>query len=666
MFKNTASQKLTVFAFADEGHATLDAGEPVTGDAANITLKIEQDDDGTQSASNDVNPTEVEDGQYRFDLTQAESNGDKLTFYPESSTAGVQVIALPSMVIYTRPANFTSLGINSSGHVSRVVLVDTTTTNSDMRGTDSALTTLGTNAPSAWINAAAIGADAITAAKVAPGAIAKGDQLTGLNDLDAAAIRTALGLASANVDTQLSGIATDAARLTAARAAVLTDLIDGGRLDLLIDAILADTNELQSDDIPASLAAIDTKIDTIDGIADAILLDTGTTIPNTLTTIDGIVDDILVDTGTTLPATLGTPTDTDLATDISNISAGSGLTQQQVADALKLAPTAGSPASGSAMAELDAILEDTGTTLPASIAAIDTVSGGDSISTIARALDDTEEIRFIFPTDGVAAALNTNSQVAVNETADAGVTGTITQLNDQAGLFVYQLAYNAADRPASGDEGYALYTFTDGTSTRYVRLVQQDVGGGGSSGSGTGARTVTITVDDGTTALGSATVRMTAGVNSFTATTNVSGVCTFNLDDASYTVAITKGGYTFAGTTLVVNGTEAETYSMTAISPAASGADFSTGYGYAYSEAGVVEAGVAIYAQIVTAPTGSGDVFDQKVRTATTDANGYYEFTGMARGGVYRVWRGVSRERLSVTVPDAASFAIGNFVGIDG
>jgi hypothetical protein len=36
------------------------------------------------------------------------------------------------------PANFAALGINSSGHVSRVTLVDTTTTNSDMRGTDNA------------------------------------------------------------------------------------------------------------------------------------------------------------------------------------------------------------------------------------------------------------------------------------------------------------------------------------------------------------------------------------------------------------------------------------------------------------------------------------------------------------------------------------------------
>jgi len=49
------------------------------------------------------------------------------------------------------------------------------------------------------------------------------------------------------------------------------------------------------------LDGIDTKIDTIDGIVDSILVDTGTTLDGKLDTIDGIVDDILVDTGTTIP-----------------------------------------------------------------------------------------------------------------------------------------------------------------------------------------------------------------------------------------------------------------------------------------------------------------------------------------------------------------------------
>jgi len=45
------------------------------------------------------------------------------------------------------PSNFASLGINSSGYISRVVLVDTTTANSDMRGTDGALLASNYTAP---------------------------------------------------------------------------------------------------------------------------------------------------------------------------------------------------------------------------------------------------------------------------------------------------------------------------------------------------------------------------------------------------------------------------------------------------------------------------------------------------------------------------------------
>lgn len=61
--------------------------------------------------------------------------------------------------------------------------------------------------------------------------------------------------------------------------------------------IVADTNELQGDW---------TNGGRLDLIVDAILVDTGTTIPGTITTVDSNVDAILVDTGTTLPATLAT------------------------------------------------------------------------------------------------------------------------------------------------------------------------------------------------------------------------------------------------------------------------------------------------------------------------------------------------------------------------
>ncbi len=88
----------------------------------------------------------------------------------------------------------------------------------------------------------------------------------------------------------------------------------------------------------------------------------------------------------------------------------------------------------------------------------------------------------------------------------------------------------------------------------------------GGSSSGTGARTVTITVNDGTTVLENALVRITEGSSTFYKLTNSSGVAVLNVDDATYTVAITKAGYSYSGTSLVVNGDEAETYSMTAIS----------------------------------------------------------------------------------------------------
>lgn len=60
----------------------------------------------------------------------------------------------------------------------------------------------------------------------------------------------------------LTTIGTDTARLTAVRAAILTDWINGGRLDLILDAILADTANMQPKlgtplaDVSADIAAV--------------------------------------------------------------------------------------------------------------------------------------------------------------------------------------------------------------------------------------------------------------------------------------------------------------------------------------------------------------------------------------------------------------------------
>ena len=113
-----------------------------------------------------------------------------------------------------------------------------------------------------------------------------------------------------------------------------TEWADGGRLDALIDSIkaetaliVADTNELQSDDIPGTLATIlaDTNelqgddvpglISTLDAVVDTVKAETVTILADTNEIqaeladggrLDLLIDAILVDTGTTLVAQINT------------------------------------------------------------------------------------------------------------------------------------------------------------------------------------------------------------------------------------------------------------------------------------------------------------------------------------------------------------------------
>ena len=128
MQKNVASQKMIVFAFDRTDNS------PVTGDAANITANLRKDN-GSAVATNDVNPTETEDGFYAFDLTQAETNADVMQGFPVSITADVQVIAVPG-VIYTTPNSFGDDVIQTADNDVKISLIPTTA----MRGTDSAAT----------------------------------------------------------------------------------------------------------------------------------------------------------------------------------------------------------------------------------------------------------------------------------------------------------------------------------------------------------------------------------------------------------------------------------------------------------------------------------------------------------------------------------------------
>jgi len=166
MQKNVANQKFTVYAFDST------TGLPTTGDAAQITVKI-RIDGGLLTGTNDVNPTEGESGYYDFDALQAETNGDEILIVPVSSTSNIVVVGVPAKII-TTPVNYPQLGIETDGDITKVNLVDTTTTNSDMRGTDSALTDKD------GFTLSAAGIDAILDETIGDGTITMRQSLLGL------------------------------------------------------------------------------------------------------------------------------------------------------------------------------------------------------------------------------------------------------------------------------------------------------------------------------------------------------------------------------------------------------------------------------------------------------------------------------------------------------
>lgn len=175
------------------------------------------------------------------------------------------------------------------------------------------------------------------------------------------------------------------------------------------------------------------------------------------------------------------------------------------------------------------------------------------------------------------------------------------------------------------------------------------------TGLGTGARTVTITVNDGSNPVQSASVRLTKGVESYIGLTAANGQITFNVDDGTWTVAITRTGYTFAGASLVVATPSVnQTYSMTqtAITPSSPG--LTTGYLTAYDEDGIAEAGVEIHCEARQFVDAVGVALDSEVRTEISAANGLVQFTNLFKGASYSFRRGVSEKLYVVTIPSNA------------
>jgi hypothetical protein len=549
--KNTAT-KWIVFAF----NRTTNAAK--TGDAAQITASVYIDGGGA-NAVDDTNPAELGHGYYIFDITAAECNGDLVVIDPVSSTADIQVIGVPGAAW----TNTLAADLAAVDGVVDSILVDTGTT------LDAAIAGIPTVAE---FEARSLVAADYTVVADLPAAGATQASVDAIKVVvDDILVDTAAGATQASVD---------AIKVVVDDILVDTAAIDITAIDAKVDLILADTDELQTDLVDGGR---------VDLVLDAILLDTGTTLDGKMNVLDGKADDILEDTSTTLDAAITALqenvtdilADTDeLQTDwtadgrldvILDIAAAAGaidaaavadavwdeaMSEHVVAgsagEALSAAGVAGDPMTaiipgaygvgsagkklGDMAAEISAILVDTSNTLDGKINVIDGI------------------------VDAILVDTGTNIPAAVSA-VQADTTDILEDTGTEipaaiAGLSIPGAAPSAASvADAVWDEvissGHAV-----GNSAA-VKLMAA-AAGLATSVAGLGAVTCNVTVTIDSVPLQDCDVWITSDeagttVVAGTLQTNSSGIATFFLDAGTYYVWQQKDGYNFTNPdTLVV------------------------------------------------------------------------------------------------------------------
>jgi len=332
------------------------------------------------------------------------------------------------------------------------------------------------------------------------------------------------------------------------------------------------------------------------------------------------------------------------------------------------------PATAAALATAYALLQLTDTDVAAIKTKTDQMAFDEEVGTLdvnVKHYRGTLQSNGDLPQKLDAIRTNTNSDIPASisalQTDVDGITGYVTGILNRVGGFTgsgvntilgFLRAMFRSDASTPSDMGG---TATAANHSQQAIRVRGDeawiTGSGGGGGAGTGARTVTITVNDGATALQNAVVRMTEGSNTFTSITGPDGVINppFNLDDATYTVSISKAGYSYGGTTLVVDGTETATYSMTQITITPSSGDFTTCYQTVYDKRGNILANQPVKLQIVRA--GSSDTgrgYGGEERTELTNNVGVVQFQNVPKGAEIYNWIGKKGDSPSHTVPSTA------------
>lgn len=294
--QSTASQEIPLGRFVDSADGDT---EKTALTIANTDIKIWKTGATTLANKNSGGATHIANGEYYcvLDATDTDTIGPLKVTIHVAGALYVQVFCtVLDEAVYDVLFGTTALATVSNITAGTITTATNVTT---VNGLAAGVITAAAIATGA-IDADALAADAGTEIGTAVWATAT-RSLTVLDedsttlDLDAT-IRAAVGLASASLDTQLDALPTAAENQSGmATAANLATV--AGYLDTEIAAILADTNELQTDwvnggrlDLILDARASQTSVDTVDGIVDDILVDTGTTLPATLATIAGYID----------------------------------------------------------------------------------------------------------------------------------------------------------------------------------------------------------------------------------------------------------------------------------------------------------------------------------------------------------------------------------------
>lgn len=188
-------------------------------------------------------------GFHTYAPSQAETNYDHIAF----TFIGSGAVSSTVQVYTTFPQtgdNFARLGAPAGASIS-----------ADIAGVQSDTNDIQTRLPAALVSGrmdasvGAMAANTLTASALATDAVT--EIQSGLSTLDAAGVRSAVGLAAANLDTQLSAIVTDTAEIGVAGAG-LTALASAANLATLTGYVDTEVAAIKAktDLIPASPAAV--------------------------------------------------------------------------------------------------------------------------------------------------------------------------------------------------------------------------------------------------------------------------------------------------------------------------------------------------------------------------------------------------------------------------